>query len=227
MRITVRLFALYREQAGTPLVELVLPPESTVADAVAALLQAIPALPRTFQPHLIAVNEEFANVAYPLGHGDEVSLYPPVSGGIDVAVVDHAIDTRAVAVSVHRPGNGAIVTFEGVTRNETGGRAVLFLEYEAHVAAACRVLAQVLQETLARFRVAELACRHRVGRLEVGETSLVVSVGAPHRLEAYLAAQHIVDRIKRIVPIWKKEHFANGSVWVGTVPEPVQVSRGA
>ncbi len=216
MQASIRLFAFYRDQAGTDRVELTLPEGATVAGAVEHLLAQRPTLPRDFRPHLVAVNEEFATLDHPLRHGDEVAFYPPVSGGADVAITAEPIDPRAVADLVRRPGNGAVVTMEGTTRNETEGKRVLHLEYEAHEAMAAKVMAQVLEEAAHRFGVSDMAARHRIGHLEIGEVSLVVAVGAPHRREAFLAAQYAVDRIKQVVPIWKREFFHDGSVWVGS-----------
>jgi molybdopterin converting factor subunit 1 len=219
MQARILLFAYYREQAGVDRLEVTLPDGATVAQAIEQLLAERRSLPRDFKPHLIAVNEEFANPAYPLHEGDEVAMYPPVSGGMDAAVTNTPIDTRTLADAVRRPSNGAVIAFEGVTRNETGGRRVVHLEYEAHDSMASKVLAKVLEETAHRFGVRDLAVRHRIGRLEIGDVSLVVAVGSPHRREAYQAAQYAVDRIKQIVPIWKKEFFEDGSVWVGLACE--------
>ena len=225
MNVHVRLYATYREQAGRGSVDVALAGGGTVADLIDRLRADIPALTPSFKPHLIAVNDEFANPQYPLNDGDTVALYPPVSGGIDVRVVLGQVDAREMADAVRRDYNGAIVTFEGTTRNETGGEHVLYLEYEADRAMAEKVLRQVLQETAARFGVPALAARHRIGRLDIGDVSLVVAAGAPHRLEAFLAAQYAVDRIKHIVPVWKKEYFASGAVWVGAACEPEHHAR--
>jgi molybdopterin synthase catalytic subunit len=205
----IRLFATYREQAGTDRMDLTLSDGATVADVVADLLKQCPGLPRDFRPHLIAVNEEFATLDYLLHDEDEVALYPPVSGGVDAAFTTKRIDTFAVADLVRRASNGAVITFEGATRNDTDGKAVSYLEYEAHLPMAQKVLAQVLEETAHRFDVEHLAARHRTGHLEIGETSLVVAIGAPHRKDAFLAAQYVVDRIKQIVPVWKKEFYTD------------------
>jgi molybdopterin synthase catalytic subunit/molybdopterin converting factor small subunit len=218
--VHIRLYASYREQAGRDHIDVAMASGGAVAQAIEALLAEAPSLPKNFKPHLIAVNDEFANVAYPLSDGDEIALYPPVSGGVDVKVVRDVIDVAAIANAVRRDSNGAVVTFEGTTRNETGGEPVLHLEYEADERMAEKVLAQVLEETAVRFGVPNMAARHRIGRLEIGEVSLVVTAAAPHRLEAFLAAQYAVDRIKHIVPVWKREFFQNGSVWVGAACEP-------
>ena len=226
MQVRIRLYATYREQAGRGAIEVSLPgDDGNVAGAVAALLTDVPTLPRDFRPHLIAVNDEFANPQYPLHDGDEVALYPPVSGGVDARVTYEAVDAREVADSVRRDSNGAVVTFEGTTRDNTNGERVRYLEYEADERMAEKVLAQVMEEAIARFGVTEMTAVHRIGRLEIGDVSLVVAVGAPHRLEAFLAAQYTVDRIKHIVPVWKKEHFESGAVWVGAACDPESHAR--
>jgi molybdopterin synthase catalytic subunit/molybdopterin converting factor small subunit len=225
MNVHVRLYATYREQAGRDHLDIAVADGGTVAQAIEALLVEAPGLPREFKPHLIAVNDEFANLAYPLNDGDEIAMYPPVSGGADVGVVYEPIDARDVADAVRRAGNGAVVTFEGTTRDNTDGERVLHLAYETDLRMAEKVMRQVLEETACRFDVPDMAARHRVGRLEIGEVSLVVAAAAPHRLEAFLAAQYAVDRIKHIVPVWKKEVFENGSVWVGAACEPEHHAR--
>jgi molybdopterin synthase catalytic subunit/molybdopterin converting factor small subunit len=223
--VNVRLYASYREQAGTGQVDVSIAPGGTVANVITQLMTDVPALPPNFKPHLIAVNDEFANPAYPIGDGDEVALYPPVSGGVDVAVGVEAVDARDVADAVRRSSNGAVVTFEGTTRDETDGEGVLFLEYESDERMAVKIIGHILEETSARFGVPTMSAHHRIGRLNIGDVSLVVAAGAPHRLEAFLAAQYAVDRIKHIVPVWKKEYFTNGSVWVGVACEPEHHAR--
>jgi molybdopterin converting factor subunit 1 len=215
MQARIRLFASYRDQVGTDRLEVTLPDGATVAQAVDQLVAEQPSLPRGFSPHLIAVNEEFASLDHRLHDGDEVLLYPPVSGGVDVVITTDPLDPVAVVALVRRGANGSVITFEGVTRNETAGQEVLFLEYEAHESMALKTLGQVLEETAQRFGVLELAAHHRIGRLEIGDVSLVVAVGSSHRHDGFQAVQYAVDRIKQIVPIWKKEHFHDGSVWVG------------
>ena len=225
MNIHVRLYASYREQAGTGHVDVIVASGNTVADLITQLVADVPALTASFKPHLIAVNDEFATLSYLINDGDEAALYPPVSGGVDVKIIHKTVDARKVADAVRRDFNGAIVTFEGTTRNETGGEAVLHLEYETDERMATKVLTQILEETSARFGVPSLAARHRVGHLEIGDVSLIVAASAPHRLEAFLATQYAVDRIKHIVPVWKKEFFEDGSVWVGAACEPEHHAR--
>ena len=225
MQACVRLFATYREQAGGDRFDVALPDPAVVSDAVAALLAAAPALPRAFTPHLVAVNEEFATLDYPLHDGDEVAMYPPVSGGVDARVVQERLNVAEVTDAVRRPSNGAVVTFEGTTRDSTNGRRVVSLEYETHARMAEKVLRQVLEETAARFGLSDAAALHRIGRVDIGETSLVVAAAAPHRTEAFLAVLYAVDRIKHVVPVWKKERFEDGEVWIGVACDPETHAR--
>ncbi len=126
------------------------------------------------------------------------------------------LDSEAITVTVHSDANGGVVTFLGTTRNETDGRRVLHLEYEAYEDMAEKMLTRIAQEIRERWGITDISIAHRFGRLEIGEVSLVVAVASPHRSEAFAACQYVVDRIKQNVPIWKKEVFENGELWVGT-----------
>ena len=220
MNISVRLYASYRERAGQSKFDLEVPAGSVVEEALKTLVSMAPQLEPGFKPHLIAVNEEFANLQYPLSEGDDIALYPPVSGGIDVEITRGVIDSQELVNAVKLASNGAIILFEGTTRDSTNGKRVLRLEYEADEPMAKKVIEQVVTETMVRFGIAQMAIRHRIGPLEIGDVSLVVATGSPHRLEGFLAAQYAVDRIKHIVPVWKKEFFEDGSVWVGAACGP-------
>ncbi len=134
----------------------------------------------------------------------------------DMVLLTHRpLDAQAITDRVLKPTNGGVVTFLGVTRNTNEGRRVLHLEYEAYPEMALRKLEEIRQEIHQRWGIEDVAIAHRLGRLEIGETSLVVAVGAPHRREAYEACAYVVDRIKDMVPIWKKEFFEGGEVWIG------------
>ena len=221
MKVNIRLFASYRDLAGLSHIELESTRLDTVGQAIDLLVLKITSLPKNFKPHLIAVNEEFGSLEYKINEGDEIALYPPVSGGIDAKITGEPINTAILVNAVKKDSNGAIVTFEGTTRNQTNGRKVLRLEYEAHWPMASKVLSQVLNETAIRFGLSDVIALHRIGKLEVGEVSLAVVISSPHRLEAFLATQYAVDRIKHIVPIWKREFFENGEVWVGEACDPL------
>ncbi len=126
------------------------------------------------------------------------------------------LDAGAVTATVLDDANGGVVTFLGTTRNETDGRRVLYLEYEAYAEMAEKMLVRITEEIQTRWRIRHVSIAHRIGRLEIGEVSLVIAVASPHRVEAFAACQYAVDRIKQDVPIWKKEVFEDGEVWVGT-----------
>lgn len=132
-----------------------------------------------------------------------------------IVVTRDALDPEAITATVRHPASGGVVTFLGITRNHSNGRTVLYLEYEAYEAMAERELAKIASETRERFGVREVSIAHRFGHLDIGEISLVVAVGSDHRREAFAACAYVVDRIKETVPIWKKEVFEDGEVWVG------------
>ena len=137
-----------------------------------------------------------------------------------IEITDKPLDPEAITAAVRREANGAVVTFLGTTRRQTGGRRALYLEYEAYQPMAGNKLAEVAQEMKERWSIEDVAIAHRLGRLEIEEISLVVAVASPHRREAFEACQYAVDRIKQTVPIWKKEHFEGGEVWIES-PEDV------
>ncbi len=143
-----------------------------------------------------------------------------------ILVTRKPLDTEAITSTVRASANGGIVTFLGTTRDETDGRRVLYLEYEAYQGMAEKMLARVAQEVRERWGITDLAIAHRLGRLEIGEVSLVVAAASPHRAEAFAACQYVVDRIKQNVPIWKKEVFEDGEVWVGMEGQMRTASTG-
>ena len=143
-----------------------------------------------------------------------------------IEITDRPLDAEAITALVRKETNGAVVTFLGTTRSSTGDRRVLHLEYEAYRPMADKVLAEIVGEIGERWSVEDVAIAHRIGRLEIEETSLVVAVASPHRREAFAACQYAVDRIKQTVPIWKKEFFEGGEVWVES-PEDVAAREAA
>lgn len=132
-----------------------------------------------------------------------------------ILITCEPLDHEAITSTVRSDSNGGVVTFMGTTRKETNGRRVLYLEYESYDKMAEKMLRFIADEIRERWGITDLSIAHRLGRLEIGETSLVIAVGAPHRDEAFAACQHAVDRIKEEVPIWKKEVFDDGEIWVG------------
>ena len=175
---------------------------------------------------VMARNHEFADPATRLADGDEVAFLPPVSGGTGadapaiaeagnyIAITRHAIDTRAVIARILTGSEGAVVTFEGTVRNNTKGRATLCLDYEGYESMALKVMQQLGRELAATYQIEHVALVHRLGRMLIGETSVAVIVTSAHRRAAFDAALEGINRLKKLVPIWKKEHFVDGEVWV-------------
>ena len=220
MRVTVRLFAGYRERAGRSELPLDLLDDATVGGVAEEMLRRYPGLARDADALVLAVNDEYRDHLYTLNDGDEVALIPPVSGGSMVEITESPLNPESVTARVRKSSSGAVVTFLGTTRDTTEDRRVLHLEYEAYRPMADKKIVEIVEELRRRWGVEDAAIAHRIGRLDIGEISLVVAVASPHRKEAFAACQRAVDLIKRTVPIWKKEFFEGGEVWVES-PEDV------
>jgi molybdopterin synthase catalytic subunit/molybdopterin converting factor small subunit len=229
MHVKIRLFARYREAAGLDRVDVELPEDGTVEAAWSAVAQRFPLL-GPYRPFtLFALGHEYVKADHPLQAGDELCLFPPVSGGGGsggggdgdlVRLVAEPIDERAFIAGVEDREAGAIALFSGVVRDQTGGRRVKFLEYEAHGPMAEHMMREIVRQIRERWpAVRRVAIVHRFGRLEIGESSVVIAVSSPHRRQAFEACQYAIDTLKETVPIWKKEHFEDGEVWVGLQSE--------
>jgi MoaE-MoaD fusion protein len=209
MEVVVRLFAGLRERAGTGERRLELPEGSCVADVWAPL-----ELGRQPAGLLYAVNRQYAAAETPLSAGDEVALIPPVSGGA-FRLTDQPIDPAAVIREVSDPRAGGIATFIGTTRVESRGRTVHYLDYEAYGGMAEQVMLELAEELKRKHDLCELAITHRIGRVDIGETSVVIAVSAPHRAAALAACKEAIDTLKETVPLWKKEVYEGGEEWIG------------
>jgi len=212
VEVTVRLFAVLRERAGAREVTLELPDGARVRDAIAALDGVADGL-----PVVMAVNREYAREDAPLGAGDELALIPPVSGGATAVaharVTDGPLSLDALVERVRDPRAGAVVTFQGVTRE------VERLDYEAYVEMAEERLAQIVAAAIERHGLCAAAAEHRLGPVPLSEPSVAVAVSAPHRGEAFAGARELIDRIKAEAPIWKREVDGGEGRWVdGTRP---------
>jgi len=227
--ITIRVlfFGQLRDAAGVREMTWELRKGSTSEHLQAAVEVAFPALAKLRQSTVLARNEEFLREAVELHDGDEVAFLPPVSGGSGqwlrqttspdghfFALTLDVIDAAALARRILRPEDGAFVNFEGVVRNHSEGRRTRFLEYECYEGLALKTMATLGEEIVRAHDVGRIAIVHRLGKLEIGETSVSIIVTSPHRRQAFDAALEAIDRLKRIVPIWKKEHFEDGEVWV-------------
>ena len=206
MTVRVRLFAGLRERAGWSQREI---DAVTVADVWGAL--ELGAEPKGL---LYAVNKEYATPDCALADGDEVALIPPVSGGAFLLSAE-PLSLDRVVDEVRDEQAGAIATFTGTTRIQSRGRTVTHLDYEAYEGMAERVMAEIAGGLQARYELSAVAIHHRVGRVGIGETSVVIAVSAPHRRDALAACKDAIDELKEHVPLWKKEVYAGGEEWIG------------
>ncbi len=205
----MRLFAALRERAGSRSVELELPDSAVVGDVWGELgFGDEPA------GLLYAVNRGYTEKSAQLSPGDEVAVIPPVSGG-DFRLSETPLSIDDAVSEVRSDESGAIATFVGTTRARSRGRDVLYLEYEAYEGMAEQIMAELAEALKARHELCEVAIHHRVGRVDIGETSVVIAVSAPHRAAALTACHEAIDELKVSVPLWKKELYEGGEEWVG------------
>jgi molybdopterin synthase catalytic subunit len=174
----------------------------------------------------MSVNREYAGPEARLGPGDEIALLPPVSGGTGKAfIVRDRIEADGVVQALKRHEDGALVVFDGIVRNNTRGRQTLYLDYEAYEEMALQQMENLVERGIADFKVRDATIIHRLGRLEIGETSVLIVVASAHRAAAFDACRWIIDTLKKTVPIWKKEYFEDGAVWADGEPFPAEVPR--
>ena len=226
MRARVLFFGMLRDIVGMSREDAEFPDGADLHSVFASYATRFPPLADLARSIVVARNQEFADPATLLADGDEVAFLPPVSGGTCSNILElseggnyfaltrHAIDTRAVIARVLTGAEGAVVTFEGTVRNHTKGRPTRFLDYQCYESMALKTMARIGREIAAAHQVERIAMVHRLGRLLIGETSVAVIVTAPHRRAAFEAALEGIDRLKKVVPIWKKEHFEDGEIWV-------------
>jgi molybdopterin synthase catalytic subunit len=219
VRVTIKLFARLREIAGAGKLERELGDGATVGDLLAALRAEFPRLADVTARIITSVNQEFATPDRPLHDGDEVAIFPPVSGGADAdafRVTFDPVTLDDVARAVVQPRTGAVAAFAGVVRNVSDGKEVAYLEYEAYQEMAVAKMRQIADEARARWPdIVDIAIVQRIGRLEVGDVAVVIAVSSGHRDQGcFEACRYAIDRLKQIVPIWKKEVGPAGEEWV-------------
>jgi molybdopterin synthase catalytic subunit len=240
MQVRVLFFGMLKDLTGRSSDSLELPEHATLHDLLAHYQLQIPRLKPIAASLAMSINQEYAPPQARLKSGDEVALLPPVSGGSGqansvaetvrdrryAAIVDQPIETQALLEKIKQPDDGAAVVFEGVVRNHTRGRRTLYLDYEAYPEMALKQMEVLAQEALSKFPIRDVALVHRVGRLQIGETSVVIVVASAHRTAAFEACRWLIDALKRTVPIWKKEYFEDGAVWADGEPFPPELAYG-
>ena len=246
-------FGVLKDLVGRSGETVDLPEGARVREVLFHYARGVPQFEAMVPSLAISVNQEYSGADRALRDGDEVGLLPPVSGGSaesdgenrsqtrdelrgegrgqvpgEVKMVRQRIDTEAVVGRLKRPADGAAVIFEGVVRDNTRGRRTLYLDYEAYEAMALKQMESLAVEARARFEVRGVSIVHRLGRLDVGETSVLIVVAAAHRGAAFEACRWIIDTLKKTVPIWKKEYFADGAVWADgeAFPEEIRSPGG-
>ena len=232
MQVRVLFFGVLKDLAGKASDSISLPENATLGDVLSHYEEVIPRLTETASSLAMSVNQEYAGPATRLRPGDEVALLPPVSGGVDAnaarrsqhaAIIRERIETVSIIEGIKRPEDGAAVVFEGIVRNHTRGRRTLYLDYEAYEEMALKQMEALAARALAEYKIRDVAIVHRLGRLEIGETSVLIAVASAHRAAAFEACRWLIDTLKRTVPIWKKEHFEDGAVWADGEPFPGEI----
>jgi molybdopterin converting factor subunit 1 len=241
MEVRVLFFGMLKDFVGKDSETLTLPASATLEDVLHHYSEANSQL-RQFLPSIaISVNQEYAGRTTRLMQGDEVALLPPVSGGSSgdapeaafpeftpnqySMIVRQALNTNRVLQDIKNPSDGAVVVFEGIVRNHTCGRRTLYLDYESYEEMALKQMESLAAQALANFKIRDLRIVHRIGRLAIGETSVLIVVASEHRGAAFDACRWLIDTLKRTVPIWKKEYFDDGTVWADGEPFPDEIPR--
>ncbi len=232
MKVRLVYLGVLKDLAGKAVEVVEVPEGARVSDLWKILIGKHPRFATFAGSAAVAVNQEYAPAETLLSEGAEVALLPPVSGGSEraaigegslVRIVHERIIPHEIIPARERPEDGAIVIFDGVVRNNSRGRKTLYLEYEGYEEMALRVMREMVTEALARFAVRDVALVHRLGHLEIGESSVLIAVFSEHRGAAFDACRWLIDTLKKTVPIYKKEYFEDGAVWADGEPFPEQI----
>ena len=226
VQVKLLFFASLKDIVGSRQLDFELPSGATIDDLWERLESRYPKLCPYNSIVLTSVNEDYVTREAVVCDGDEVALFPPVSGGAtsEPVVSDRpreiyrltreAIDARSLADVILRPEDGALCIFEGVVRNNSKGKATRYLEYEAYETMALKTMEEIGEFVRAAWEIGCVAIVHRLGRMEIGETSVAIIITSPHRRASFDACEYAIDRLKKIVPIWKKEFFEDGEIWI-------------
>lgn len=234
MQVRVLFFGILRELAGKESAALEVAADASVRDVIARYEGEIPQLKQYLSSIALAVNQQYASPETRLKPDDEVALLPPVSGGVELPpaitrncclITRDRIRIQEIVDSLKQGEDGAALAFEGIVRNQTRGRKTLYLDYEAYEPMALQEMKALAAEALARFQIRDVAIVHRLGRLQIGETSVLIAVTSAHRPAAFEACRWLIDTLKNKVPIWKKEYFEDGAVWADGDPFPPEIPR--
>lgn len=234
MQVRVLFFGMLTDLTGRRAETVEVPFRSTLGELLAHCTEKFPRLSAFSDSLALSINQEYASKATVLNENDEVALLPPVSGGaiatergskVSVRLVREKIETLNVVNKIKHPEDGAVTVFEGIVRNHSRGRRTLYLEYEAYDDMALRQMQSLLDQAKNKFSIRDVVIIHRLGRLEIGETSVLIVVASAHRDAAFDACRWLIDTLKQQVPIWKKEFFEDGAVWAPGEPFPAQLAR--
>ena len=233
MQVRVLFFGILKDIVGKAVDVIDLPEGASVREVLALYEVQVPSLKPSMPSLALAVNQQYAGPDTKLGPNDELALLPPVSGGAPEAVgstryasiVREIINAQETLAGLKRGEDGAALVFEGVVRNQTRGRKTLYLDYEAYEEMALQQMDSLGNQAVQQFQIRDVAIVHRLGRLQIGETSVLIAVASAHRAAAFEACRWLIDTLKRTVPIWKKEYFQDGAVWADGEPFPVEIPR--
>jgi len=229
MRVHILVFGVLKDLLSESSATLDLPDGACVRDLLDHYRRSSAEHGGLWESLAVAVNREYVSVGHALRDGDEVALLPPVSGGVRevaprVSIVHERIDAQATVTRLERPEDGALVIFDGMVRDNTRGRRTLYLMYEAYEEMALAQMRALAEKAIADFAIRDVAIVHRLGRIEIGESSVLIVVASSHRAAAFDACRWLIDTLKKTVPIWKKEHFEDGAVWADGEPFPPEIS---
>lgn len=237
MQVRVLPFGILKDWLGTSAATVELAEGASVAHLLERLTKNLPERGAVLRAIAVSVNAEYATAERTLHDGDEVGLLPPVSGGssrsveenpgdpdVIVTLTRKAIGSESLVAAAKRGEDGAVVVFDGIVRNNSRGRRTLYLDYEAYEEMALRQMRELGRLARQKFGVRHVTLVHRLGRLEIGETSVLVVVASAHRAQAFDACRWLIDTLKTTVPIWKKEMFADGAVWAPGEPFPASLA---
>ncbi len=239
MQVRVLYLGMLRDLAGCDREAVVIAEGSRLGDLYLDLERRFPKLSGFRNSIALALNQDYSDLSAELHDNDEVALVPPVSGGLTdedstaetpiplitehARIVNEPIKTLAVLAAIKHPEDGAVTIFDGIVRNQSRGRRTLYLDYSAYEAMALRQMEQLAKQALANFAIHDVRLVHRLGRLQIGESSVYIAVASAHRAAAFDACRWLIDTLKRTVPIWKKEFFEDGAVWADGEPFPPDV----